>query len=226
MNIAHEPTPHDVFLNVRKAYRLLHDYQRMVLDGIRYIESQLDISYNGGWIKYSNRDVKSGYAKLYQSSWDWLPMMWYEFHFLKPHENDTWLSLSFLILSDTGWLQTDESVTDRENPSDFAQAEKSASKFAFILRKTNWDPLQFMGDKVQMRDFIKEGGSLPEDFIEKGFVGKCYNMSCLTSVEELDKVIDEVIGIAKKNSWTLECKKKLSEAIQSGTSPMEETKQY
>ena len=43
MNSTHEPID-EVFLNVRKAYRLLHDFQRMVRDAVSYIGAQLDSS--------------------------------------------------------------------------------------------------------------------------------------------------------------------------------------
>ena len=208
MNSTNEPTTDDVFLNVRKAYRLLHDYQRMVLDGVRFIDAQLDIRYNGGWTRFSDEDVRSGYTKLDQSSWDWLPMMWYEFHFVKAIENE-WLNLSLFVFSDTGWIDGDERVFDIDDWSAYVPANHSSSKFIFILRKTNtWrENLPFMDNKVQMRNFIKEGGFLPDDLIQKGFVGKSYPMSCLTNETEANKIIGDIIACANEKSWPLGLKK-------------------
>jgi hypothetical protein len=208
MNNTYEPTPHDVFLNVRKAYRLLHDYQRMVLDGVRYIEAQLDIQYNGGWRLFTDNAAGTGFTKLDQStdSWDGLPMMWFEFYFVKEIESG-WLNLSLFIISDTGYIEGEAEVGDTDNWSAFVPAEGSASKFFFILRKTNsWtgrELFPFMNGKLQMRDLIKEGGFLPNDL-----VGKCYDMSCLTSEDEANKVVKDIVSFAKEKSWLLEKRKK------------------
>jgi hypothetical protein len=215
MNSTDKPTIPDVFLNVRKAYRLLHDYQRMVLDGVRYIEAQLDIPHKGGWTRFfSDEAVKDGNVDLGRSSWEWLPMMWYEFHFLKQIEPEKitpeYLVLSLFIISDTGWIEGDVKVEDIDDPFGYMPAEQSSSKFIFILRKTNeWrENFPFIDKKVQMRDFIKEGGFLPDELLRKGYVGKCYHMSCLTSESEANKVVGDIIDFAKEKSWPLEYKKK------------------
>lgn len=39
----------DALLDVRKSYRLLHDYQRAALDAASYIGNRLGLSYQGGY---------------------------------------------------------------------------------------------------------------------------------------------------------------------------------
>ena len=208
MNSTNEPTLNEVFLNVRKAYRLLHDYQSMVRDAVRYISAQLDIPLVGGRARFAD-DARAGYRYLDMSSWDWLPMMGCEFMCLKTLGENEFLSLSYFIISDTGFIEGDDKMDDKENISDYEKADKSSSKFAFILRKTHWGtPLPFMENKVQMRNFIKEGGSLPDDLDKEGYVGKCYDMSCLASESEADKVVSDILVFAKAKSWPLERKKK------------------
>jgi len=212
MNSTHESI-NDMFLNVRRAYRLLHDYQGMVRDAVRYISDQLDILEGAGRAKFAG-DAIAGYRYLRQPSWDWLPMMACEFHFVKDIGDNEWLSLSLFIISDTGFIEGDERMNDKGNlPVAFATSDLSSSKFAFILRKNHWDPFPFMEDKVQMRNFIKTGGSLPKDLVETGFVGKCYDMSCLTSEFEADKVVNDVIAFASEKSWPLELKKSCKDQI-------------
>ena len=210
MNSANEPTNKDVFLNVRKAYRLLHDYQCMVRDAVCYIGAQLDIPYNGEWPRFCRGGgIDRDSAKLGgMSSWEFLPMIFCEYHFVKTLGDKEWLSLSFFIISDTGYIEGDENVNDKENTRAYAKAEKSATKFAYILRKSRWNEFPFMEDKMQMRNFIKTGGSLPEDLINAGFIGKCYDMPCLTSEEEATKIIKELIDIAEARSWPLDLKTK------------------
>ena len=150
MNSASEPTIDDVFLNVRKAYRLLHEYQWMVRDAVRYIGSMLDIPPNGGWLRFAE-GTRSGYINLDESSWDWLPMVFCEFHFRKYLEDGSPLSLSFFIISDTGFFKGDDKDNDKGNLSAYAPADQSLTKLAFILRKGDWDRFPFMEEKVQMR---------------------------------------------------------------------------
>jgi len=204
MITAHTP-PHDVFLNVRKAYRLLHDYQCMVRDGIGYIGSQFDIGYNGWWPRLPG-SAGLDRTKLKISPWDLLEMVFNEFHFVKEIGDNAWLSLSLIVISDSGFIDGDEKVNDKENLSAFAPADVSSTKFAFILRKTHWDHLHFMDDKVQMRNFIRAGGSLPHELIKREFVGKCYDMTCLTNEAEANKVVSDIIASANERAWPLELK--------------------
>ena len=205
MNSANEPTKHDVFLNVRKAYRLLHDYQRMVLDVVRYIREQLSIKDYGVHEKF--RSV-GGWANkaLDESSWAWLPMFqgWIRFYGGR-------LSLSLLVISDTGFVNATQTSNKGSVVSDFTPAEKSLTKFAFIIHNeaTFYKLERFLNDKHQMKAFIDEDGSLPD-----GFVGKCYNMSDLDSMEKADAVINEIIDLARTKSWSLERKNKPPCAIQ------------
>ena len=124
------------------------------------------------------------------------------------------MQLSFIVISDTGFLDGDVESNDKEDIPAFAppEVDQSFTKLAFILHKRGWDYhrtvlLEFVENKVQMRNFIKEGGSLPDDLIKVGFVGKCYDISYLTSESEADKVVSDVINAAKEKAWPLERKK-------------------
>ena len=209
MNIALKPSPNDVFLNVRKAFRLLHDYHCMVRDAVRYIGSQMDIQEHAGWPKFADDAKGGGYRYLWQPSWDWLPMMQYEFLFRKTFGGEEFLSLSFVVISDTGFIEGGEAVSEKEKLSAYAPTDQSSTKFAFILRRGAWDPLPFIENKVQMRNFIKVGGCLPDKLVTAGFVGKCYDMSCLSNEANADNIVKDIIAIAQEKSWPLELKKKL-----------------
>jgi hypothetical protein len=179
----------------------------MVRDAIRYISDQLDITVSGGRAKFAG-DALAGYRYLKQSSWDWLPMVGCEFMCLKTIGQEEYLSLSYFIISDTGFIEGDAQVNEKENVSAYKNAADSSTKFVFILRKTHWgEPLPFMEDKVQMKNFIKEGAGLPNELIKTGVVGKCYDMSCLASESSADKIVSDIIEAAKQKSWPLGLKK-------------------
>lgn len=211
MNSSSIPTESDVFLNVRKSYRLLHEYQHMVLDAVRYILSQFVIgSETGGVPTFANDTRANGYRFLQQPSWDWLPMMGYEFHFLTPCKDDP-VGLSFFIFSDTGYFFGEDNTVDhKEILADYAAAEQSATIFAFILRKGPWKKLPFMQNKCQMRDFLKEGGCLPDNLIEDNHFGKSYDMSFLTSELKLNRIINDIMSIAGEKKWSISLKRQLA----------------
>ena len=215
MNSAPKLGPNEVFLNVRKAYRLLHEYQGMVLDAVRYIDSQLNMDGYCAYQLFAAGVFTDGTQILKRPSWVWLPMYNCVFRFWKGLPDDKCLSLSFFVISDTGFIERAEDTSNKERLSDFALPDQSSTKFAFILHKDIWDGQvpPFMSDRSQMKNFMEKNGTLPEDLIKAGIVGKCYDMSCLTSESTADEVIKDVIAFAQANSWPIEYKNKHSSPI-------------
>jgi len=195
-------TPNDVFLNVRKAYRLLHDYQQMVIDGVRYVATQLDIEPNVGCARFAE-DAKSGWRYLNSPSWDWLPMMVWEFHFVKATSENQVLSLSVFIASDTGYYDAEDDSINKAEVSSFVPANQSTSRVAVMLRRTPFTNFPFMNDKREMGQFLKLG-SLPPDLTEQGFVGESYDMACFLSEAAANQVVERILGLAKQHGMPLE----------------------
>ena len=194
----------EVLLSVRKAYRLLYDYQQWVLDAIKFIGSQLDIDFfHYGHSLWCDRLKTS--VTLDQSSWAWLPMTWCEFEFVKELANGERFSLSFLVLNDTGLIENEAAVWDKTNT--FAPAKESSTKFAFVFRPTDWKQIAFTEERETMIAFFKDG-LLPHQLNAAGIYGKCYDLSCLASPDQVDKVIDDLIDFAKKIPLPLERIKK------------------
>ncbi|MDC7218749.1 MAG: hypothetical protein PQJ59_02350 [Spirochaetales bacterium] len=59
-------------LEVRKAYRIIYEYQKRVLDLVKYISKSLGYQYAGGWSKFSSPSPKNGKGSLDNWAWDWL----------------------------------------------------------------------------------------------------------------------------------------------------------
>jgi hypothetical protein len=200
MNSQHEPID-EVLLSVRRAYRLLYDYQQWILDAIKYIGAKLDMNFHYGYPLMGERIINSS-AMLKQSSWAWLPMSWSEFHFVKNIGNEEWYSLSFLVISDTGCIDDDAAIYDKTNT--FAPSEKSSTKFAFVFRRTDWEQVKFTEERETMKAFFKDG-FLPQELVTAGiYGGKCYDLSCLASPDQVEKVIDDLLDFAKEKSLPLE----------------------
>jgi hypothetical protein len=195
----------EVFTNVRNAYRLLHDYQQMVIDAVRYIGSQFDIT---EWLTEPAfaGDAVQGYRRFEQSAWDWLPMMSAAFHFTKPLSGDGHLSLSILVVSDTGFVKDDGGGKDMNTTSTFDQVEDSKTQFAFFLYQSH--PHRFLKDLFapnQLHDFLRNGTD-----IGPSVTGKLYDSSCLCSEGQLNEVIQDILDAAHKQNLTLELRKNIA----------------
>jgi hypothetical protein len=122
---------------VRKAYRLLFDYQTRVLDLIGFIGSSFNYDYNGGYSKFSNGSPNNGKGKLSLWAWDWLSMYFYEFNFITKKDN---MAFAVFLVNDTGYFQKNkESKIAKTTVSAFDAVENSKTKLIFVVGKNTWD---------------------------------------------------------------------------------------
>ena len=146
----------DAMLNVRRAHRLIYQYQRRMIDLIDFIRQKFDFPpiYNGvgGWKHFSDplyRSSKNEYFKLSKNNWAWDFLCSYEFEyylgekFTKERANSSESSeqyaISILQISDTGYF--DSKLDNRLDVDNFVPEENSASKllFYFELKPTQKD---------------------------------------------------------------------------------------
>jgi hypothetical protein len=124
-------------LEVRKAYRLLYDYQARILDLMTFIGQSYNLPFQKGYPKFNN----GGKNNLKSSSWNWLEMYYYSFHFNNEaniaEEN---LYLSVFLLNDTGYFdkKLDNKDIYRSDVQNFVEAEDSKSKLIFVAGKKDW----------------------------------------------------------------------------------------
>lgn len=133
-------SPQDVLLEVRKAYRLLYQYQRRVLDLMKYIGNAYQLSYEGGWTKFSNVSPRNGTGKLSNWAWDWLSMYYYEFHFKEKLVDTDTIGFSIFLVNDTGFFETNKTETiSATKLSKYHPVEKSETKLVFVAGKNFWE---------------------------------------------------------------------------------------
>ena len=126
-------------VDVRTAYRLLHDYQRAALDAAKYIGTQLSFDYRGGYQGFTdNSSPKPGKGHLSLSSWDWLNLVFYDFHFTR-RLGSTDLNLLIRLFSDTGYFISDDPSPDKTVVSTFAPVELSRTMVGFLFYM-EWKP--------------------------------------------------------------------------------------
>lgn len=126
------PSPETTLQNVRHAYRLLHDYQRLILDSIGFIGNQLGFQYFGGWQQFASPAPRNGKGNLNEWAWDWLGLYYYQFHFTCEDQQ-----LSAFHIPDTAALMVD--IRERPNTEKFTSADSSKSMVAFIYAPNSED---------------------------------------------------------------------------------------
>jgi hypothetical protein len=131
---------HDILTDVRKAYRLVYDFQKRVLDLMKFIKGKYRLNYEGGYSKFSGTAPRTGWGVLESWSWDWLNMYFYEFHFY-PQENDVEKThFSVFLLSDTGFYlaKKENEKVQKTTLSQFKDPEQSDTKLIFVAGKNVW----------------------------------------------------------------------------------------
>ncbi len=142
----------DVFLNVRKAYRLLFEYQSKVLNLAKYIGNYFSYNYQGGWPLFSNPAPNSGKGYLDNWAWDWLNMYAYAFHFgQKSMEKDNIkdnITFEMQIYSDTGFYDIDPPAEHNQKikTETFKNEEESKTKLVLVASSCGWEKDKLYGN--------------------------------------------------------------------------------
>lgn len=192
-----QPNIEATLLEVRKAYRLLHDYQRLVLDAVDYVGKQLGFAYAGGYSKFSATAPGQGKGQLKCWAWDWLNMILYEFHFTRRGDDGALWRFSILLISDTGFFCSKLEETDKRDIDSFLPVEESATKIGFLMSAREWPDPAFMRDKDGMKRFIEHDGEMPPEHTIAGVVGGCWNVARLASEDEASRLVDDIVFRAR-----------------------------
>ncbi|MBI9062752.1 MAG: hypothetical protein JEZ14_12265 [Marinilabiliaceae bacterium] len=119
----------EIFLDVRKAYRLLYHYQKRVLDLIKFIGEELDFEYSGGLPYHMEPSPKRNQGSLDNSPWDWLNMYFYEFRMQPKKQGRKKINFSIFLQSDSGPFTTSE----MQNLDSYASVEESKTRLIFAV---------------------------------------------------------------------------------------------
>jgi len=187
----------NTFSDVRTAYRLLHDYQRLVLDSVSYLSNQLGLRYVGGWPKFSAVSPRRGSGGLDYWAWDWLNLIAYDFHFLGSLETEDDLGFSAFLISDTGYFCSDNDKPEKTDTTSFLPANKSRSLIGFIMSMGDWEA-GYMEDAEAMKVFIEQDGKIIKPYARDGTFSCCFDLERLVSEPAVNELIDELIQRANQ----------------------------
>lgn len=193
-------------IDVRRAYRLLHDYQRAAMDAVRYIGAQLGFVYNGGYGRFSDM-LRAGYGTLDNWAWDTLNMVLFEFNFSPENGKKPDFHCIIFLASDTGYFEVADSSVERTDPSTFKAAETSATKLAFLLFR-DWLPtfnpiFRYEEEsREEWRRLFLEG-TVPKYFAGADVFARVYDFAAVADEQSTDVVLDDLIQHAVAKGFAL-----------------------
>lgn len=181
-------------VDVRKAFRLLHAYQRRIIDTAKFITDTLSKSIHSGFSVFSGNAPKNGYKmELNRWAWDWLNMYTYEIYYgISNIENDT-IQFAILFISDTGAFNSPRTHTE-PNPQSFDSPEDSETRVVFQIGKNGWKPEGYNNGPFFSHKSPNEFEVHEEN---KFFVAKSYLLSDLIDEQGIYRVLNDFIDFSE-----------------------------
>ncbi|WP_312175471.1 hypothetical protein [Chryseobacterium sp.] len=127
----------NTLLNVRKAYRLLFEYQDRIKNLIAFIGGHYDFEFREGYPVFSAHAKNGTRVNLDHWAWDWLGMYFYHFKFAP--KND--ITFSIFILNDSGYydvVKQNETASCKLKPETFSTVDKAETKLFLVIGKRMW----------------------------------------------------------------------------------------
>ncbi len=198
----------EALTEVRKAYRLIYQFQDQLLKLINYIGSFYGLKYYGWWQKFSRKlSQRPTSISLDNWAWDWIPMYYSEFIF-----QGEGFAFSIILAPDTGWFdkfyEEEKINVEKLEIDEYETIENSSSLLIFFIEKAGKDSLANEYDK-----FVSESRHVKDFFNKKKYSGKIgtafysvYPLEKFYSLEATDKILKEFAQKAKKYGYDLKIK--------------------
>ncbi len=192
-----------ILLDVRKSYRTLYAYQRMVLDLAKYIGDRMSFTYAGGWPAFSEVSPRKGKGELDCWAWDWLNMYHYDFHYSPRFPSGSGIKFSVEIISDTGyWLSRHEGLSALDLDR-FELPEHSGTKLLFIIGKDVWKPANTRDDYDKMKSLLLRSDPLFERIDNGIMLFQVFDLADFLNAEDTDRQLSSFIASCGAHGITL-----------------------
>lgn len=132
----------EVFIDVRKAYRLIYLYQQRILDTVEYVSSILSQTNIEGWVLFGDAFKNSKNIDFNRSAWDWIPMYCYEFKFAPQKIKGNSYDFALAAYADNGFENAEDGVSPTQVER-FVPPERSESQIYLYVGKNMWKPENF-----------------------------------------------------------------------------------
>lgn len=144
------------FCEVRKAHRLIYEYQRRMRDLSTFIRNKLGFNAYEGYKRFSNALSNRDGNNADKSSWDWIYTYVFEYWlgYQKVGE-DRILGLSVIQVSDTGCYKEGKKNSDI---STFPKVEDSDSRLMFYLcvRPNEAPDMNWNAEEIIAQQILKD----------------------------------------------------------------------
>lgn len=187
----------DVFVDVRKAYRLLYFYQRRIMDTAGFIASILSQHIQSGYALHSSNAPKNGSnLNIDRWAWDWLNMYSYEFYLGSNTKDGVKYEMAIAVQADSGFDDADEGVTGIDVEK-FPPVETCVTKIYLYIGKNTWKPdeFEFTWYKDADDEYIyNEDGKL--------FIGKRFDLSDFSDEAKIREKVNQFKEFVKSKGIT------------------------
>ena len=202
----------DAFCEVRKAHRLIYEYQRRMQDLTWFIKNKLGFPQYDGHKKFSG--TVSSRNKIHHDNWSWDFIYTYVFEYhLGQQENKekhiSW-ALSLIQVSDTGFYKNRANGSSQTNLSSYAPPEESESRLLFYLSaapkevQRNWNPDLIINDFAASGEFDKTEFKKIVDTQKQGCVQIVYSVPLSRFIDATNtiQVLRDFVGYCNDNAGT------------------------
>lgn len=132
----------EVFVDVRKAYRLVYSYQRRVLDMIDFIRIVLEQKSPMGKNIFSTPVLDGKAVDLKRWAWDWLPLYCHEFKFEDKKVGEETYTFAIAVYADNG-AEDRKKDFDETEVEFFAPVENAQTQIYFYVGRNLFDTEAF-----------------------------------------------------------------------------------
>lgn len=194
----------DALVDVRKAHRLIYQYQKRVIDIIYYIRERYSMPQFAGVRRFCNTiNYKQGLKEEYDVKmlrlernmwgWDFLYSYLFEFYLGTKKFSKKEISFSIIEASDSGFYQSKQTNKHQTNISSFSDVEESETCLIFVFESVTSKKNDYVWD---MDNAIQKLLEVEIEIITKTtednyFIAKKYNLTDFVDQSSTDKVIEE-----------------------------------
>lgn len=191
-------------IDVRKAYRLLFDYQDRIKNLVSFIGGHFDFEFREGYPVFSAHAKNGKNVNLDHWAWDWLSMYFYHFKFA-PKDN---LTFSVFILTDTGYYDVskhDGATTSKIKPETFNTVEKSETKLFLVVGKDMWKRDTKLGD---WQDILFQDKNVFSLEAGRKFIFKEYNLEEFIDESSAVSSLEDFQAFCNQNGISIQLKRR------------------
>lgn len=206
----------EALVDIRKAHRLLFEYQRRIMDVMYFVQDKLRFPSNltGNRLFFDPiRYVRSSYGQFNVHeiwAWDFIYSYIFEFYLgsktCKKEGRSFRCDLSVVEVSDTGYLESRELNKDFRETNSYLSPESASSVLIFMVQtkpeeveENIWQDRFYVRCKVEEM-FTDKKNELVEEKGDIVFCAKKYYISDFFNQRNAETTVQEFIELVKRNT--------------------------